>query len=288
LGQFYLLVSQGFHKVDDRDQHKVLHRSDKNDILDPKERHSHVISKQLETAEEWLRLIAEEHTRAEVMRAGTGLLVAHKIVQGLPVEMQSLLAKDDTYLRPIDGLAAGIRKRIQIIGAKYGIEVDRVSLQDLEFSEDIHNAAVNAAVSAYTPLIAQRVATAKKLDLEADAYGRQQMLEVEAKVIHPEALAKREVLGSAKPFAFGGQFGGIASLRNGLASLTRYLRCEAFRRLSSNRTLSRAVCRLLLKKVRSTATMFGSKSSISRTTTLLARCSVCCGDSPLAMTFTAW
>lgn len=212
LERFYLSVSRSIHKVDDRGQHIIEHGRDGKHGAGAGALRAGT-SFQLEAGEEWLRLIAEEQTRAEVIQARTGLLVADKIVEGLPAEMQSLLASD-SYHKAADGLAEGIRKRIETVGHGYGIHVDRVSLQEVQLDEQIRRKAVDACVSAYKPLIAQREAIAKKAEFEAEAHGVKKMLEGEAQVIGADAVAKREVLGSVKPFAFGRGLGIMEVLEN--------------------------------------------------------------------------
>lgn len=87
---FYLLVSRELHYANDRGMHRVEARSVPDRVLlpnsttesrstDPRLASMRDASRKRESAEEWLRWIAEEQTRAIVSRISTGLLVAEQV-----------------------------------------------------------------------------------------------------------------------------------------------------------------------------------------------------------------
>lgn len=215
LTSFYTFVSREIHKIDDDAQHEAL-------LGEPRGRVRSGTSRQFEAAEEWLRSIAEEQTRAVVARVNTGLLFAEQIVSDLPPEIRKQVdpnaensvsspASTKSYRSATDGLAGMIHDTIAGIVPQYGIEVHRVALQEVRLPEQVHRAAVDACITAYKPLAAQRDAAAKRIMSRADADGRKMHLEAAADVMGADAVAKREVVGSVQPFAFGNRYGAFAS-----------------------------------------------------------------------------
>ncbi len=220
VAKFYLLVSREIHKIDDRDGHRVYQpeaETRERGRLRSGSEH------QLEAAEEWLRLIAEEQTRSVVARVRTGLLVAEEIAAALPPGLRenattesvpeqaasgvSSPSSSKSYRSAAEGLGDSIREAMAAVVPAYGICVDRVSLQEVRLPEGILARAVEACTTAYQPLMAHRRATADKMQLAAEAEGRRMLLAGEADVVGPETVAKREVIGSVQPFAMGGRGG---------------------------------------------------------------------------------
>jgi regulator of protease activity HflC (stomatin/prohibitin superfamily) len=234
VARFYLLVSREIHKLDDRGGHKVVQPE-----TETKERgrlrsgNAH----QLEAAEEWLRLIAEEQTRSVVARVRTGLLVADQVAAALPLGLREQLtpvanreqeasvdsivasspSSSKSYRSAADALGDAIRGAMESIVPEYGIHVDRVSLQEARLPEEILKKAAEVCTTAYVPLEAQRQATADMMDYAALAEKRRMYLAGEVEVIGKDAVSKREVVGSIQPFALGGRGGG-----GGLLDLLTY------------------------------------------------------------------
>ena len=226
VAKFYLLVSREIHKVDDRGGHRVLQPE-----AETRERGRlrTGTAHQLEAAEEWLRLIAEEQTRSVVSRVRTGLLVAEEIAAALPPGLREQLApvakqeqvafadsiaasspsSSKSYRSAAEGLGDAIRHAMASIAPQFGIQVDRVSLQEARLPEEILAKAAEACTTAYQTLMAHRQATADQMEFAAQAEGRRMHLAGEAEVIGKDAVAKREVVGSVQPFALGGRGGGF-------------------------------------------------------------------------------
>jgi hypothetical protein len=72
----------------------------------------------------------------------------------------------------------------------FGIEVHEVTLQEVRLPQHIHDAAVEACKSAYIPLVAQKQAVARKMQLQA-----------EADVLGADTVGAREVVGHAPAYA---------------------------------------------------------------------------------------
>jgi regulator of protease activity HflC (stomatin/prohibitin superfamily) len=182
LRSFYLYISKEVHKASDTGAHSV----------DAPGRRP-----QLEVAEQWLRLMAEETTRSVVSRIGTGLLIADQLVTDLPKtlpEAASIIGlapqSSATYRTVTDSLAETIRTNVDAGVRNYGIDVHRVQLQEVKLPPEIYAAAVDACKSAYLPLKAHAEGLSKKLSLQA-----------EADVLGTDALALREIAGNIPAFA---------------------------------------------------------------------------------------
>jgi regulator of protease activity HflC (stomatin/prohibitin superfamily) len=174
LRAFYLSLGREVHEISDRGQHTVL---------------APTLRPQLETAEQWLRTMAEETTRTIVSRIGTGLLIADHLPSDVPVPVQpagalltAIPESSSSYRTATEGLAAELEKAARDRVAQYGIEIHRVSLQEVKFPPDIYAAAVDACRSSYLPLKAHAEAIAKKMALQA-----------EADVLGAEAVGMREI-----------------------------------------------------------------------------------------------
>ena len=66
-------------------------------------------------------------------------------------------------------LAAKLLQAIKPAVEEYGIEIHRIALQEVRLRPEIHQAAVAACTTAYSPLKAQRKAAGKKVLLQAEA-----------------------------------------------------------------------------------------------------------------------
>lgn len=229
VARFYLFVSREMHKVDNLGGHTFSQpRAETTERARLRSGNEH----QLEVAEEWLRLIAEEQTRSVVARVHAGLLVAEQVAAALPAGLRELIApmakqelassastvatdpissgkgsspsSSKSYRSAADALGDTIRAAMESIVPEYGIHVDRVSLQEVRLPAGILNAAAEACATAFQPLVAQRQAAADTMQYAAEAEKRRMYLGGEADVIGKEAVAKREVLGKIQPFALGG------------------------------------------------------------------------------------
>jgi len=210
---FYLLVSRELHYANDRGMHRVEARSVPDRVLlpnsttesrstDPRLASMRDASRKRESAEEWLRWIAEEQTRAIVSRISTGLLVAEQVASDLPPEVRQkvqdqLFTPDPfipsatkNYQSATDGLAAAIHETTNERVRRFGLYVDDVSLQEARLPPDIHQQCVEACKAAYVPLIAQKQAMGRKMELQA-----------EADVIGAETLGAREIASVAPAYA---------------------------------------------------------------------------------------
>ena len=211
--QFYLLVSRELHYANDRGMHRVEARSVPDRVLlpnsstqarstDPRLGSMKDASRKRESAEEWLRWIAEEQTRTIVSRISTGLLVAEQVASDLPPEVRDKVENQllnpvpfipsatNKYQSATDGLAAAIHETTNERVRQFGIYVDDVSLQEAKLPPDIHQQCVEACKASYLPLIAQKQALGRKMELQA-----------EADVIGAETLGAREIASVAPAYA---------------------------------------------------------------------------------------
>lgn len=195
LQRFYLLVSQGIKAVSDQSI-KEINDSGRNS-------HTPIANRKIESAEQWLRYIAEEQTRSVVAHVNTGLLVAERVTADLPPEMKEKIepsivqgtaspTSTEKFRSATDGLAASIQQSITPRVKDFGIEVHEVTLQEVRLPQHIHEAAIEACKSAYLPLVAQREAAARKFQLQA-----------EADVIGADTVGTREVVSQAPAYALG-------------------------------------------------------------------------------------
>jgi regulator of protease activity HflC (stomatin/prohibitin superfamily) len=154
---------------------------------------------QLGMAKSWIAMMAESVGRQELAKTNTAFLVANQISSDLPVDIQKRLPGPEeggndvkrTYQSTTEALAhrleTGIRSKVR----EYGLDVDRVELQEVRLPKEIHAAAVEACSVAFLPAKAEREAAARKIQLETDA-----------EVLGADAVALREVLGDADGMSF--------------------------------------------------------------------------------------
>lgn len=180
----------------------------------------HAARQKHQVAMEWLRWIAEEETRTIVSRVSAGLLVAEQVASDLPSEARQV-AQDRVfdpvallpsagaeYRSATEGLAGAIQHAILAKAVDYGIEVREVSLQDVRLPQAVYEKCVEACRSAYTPMIGEREAAARKARLQADA-----------DVLGMEAVAAREVVRHAPAFTIADFLAQFLSQNAGLAQL---------------------------------------------------------------------
>ncbi len=199
--KFYLLVSRELRSTSDtRGAVTLTQRPD-----DPRAGNATSL---LDSAAEWLRIIAEEQTRTVVSRAQSGLLIADRLSQELP-DMKSssdLHSLSNDIAVPVaqrrsstewggatEGLASAIHDTIAQRLEGYGIAVDDVSLQEIRLPEEIVQECIAAAKSYYIPMRAEREAAVRYSNKQAE-------LRAEVELLGKEAVSTREVVGAAPAF----------------------------------------------------------------------------------------
>jgi regulator of protease activity HflC (stomatin/prohibitin superfamily) len=159
-------------------------------------------TKLMTAAIEWLRLLAEERTRTVVSRVSSGLLIAERMTDPIQTAANggSDMARLSGIPSAIDGthepwrsatetLAESIAETVADGVANSGIEIARVSLQEIRLPAGVVQACIEAAQAAYVPLLAQRQASARRADLSADV-----------DLLGKEAVGAREILSAAPGF----------------------------------------------------------------------------------------
>lgn len=159
LHRFYLYISKELHSSSDTGRHLVEASSRRP---------------QLEVAEQWLRLMAEEKTRAIVSRVGTGLLIADQLAADLPkgiLPASTVAAPESSksFRSAADRLADDIKADFSSSIQPFGLEIHKVALQEIKLPPDIYAAAVETCRSAYLPLRTHAEAIQKRLMLQAEA-----------------------------------------------------------------------------------------------------------------------
>jgi regulator of protease activity HflC (stomatin/prohibitin superfamily) len=153
---------------------------------------------ELGMAKSWISMMAESVGRKELAKTSTAFLVAGQISSELPRDLQnqmdgghgqigSMRSYQETTETLSNSLQHGVREKI----ADCGINIERVEVQEIRLPKDIHDAAVAACSAAFSPAKAEREAAARKLQLQ-----------MEAEVLGADAVALREVLGSAEGMSF--------------------------------------------------------------------------------------
>jgi len=196
---------------------------------------STIANRKLESVEQWLRYTAEEQTRAVVSRVNTGLLVAERVAADLPPDMREKV--EGNLLNPVpltpsstakyrsatEGLAAAIHVTVSPRVKEFGIDVHEVTLQEVGLPPHIHDAAVEACKAAYLPIVAQKQAVGRKMQLQA-----------EADVIGAETVGAREVVSNAPAYALSDFLSTF--LVNNKALIEAKGKQRAARRIASKRT----------------------------------------------------
>lgn len=155
----------------------------------------------LNSAIEWMRVIAEEQTRTVVSRAKSGLLIADRLNQEMPeVNSSSEIAVPPAQRRSAsewggatEGLASAIHDTIAQRLEGYGIAVEDVSLQEIRLPEEIVQECIAAAKAYYLPMRAQREASFKYANRHAE-------LSAEVELLGRENVGTRDIVGAAPAF----------------------------------------------------------------------------------------
>ena len=166
------------------------------------------VSRKLNLAIMWLRVLAEEQTRTIISRISSGLLIADRLADEMP-EIKAAVTRDRSMLTALaaetpntcnddwtgaaDGLARSIYDSLGKRVTPYGICVEEVSLQEIKLPPEIVRACVEAAQTAYLPLLAQRRAA-------ADVAAKRANLAAEVELLGREAVGMRQVVGAAPAF----------------------------------------------------------------------------------------
>jgi regulator of protease activity HflC (stomatin/prohibitin superfamily) len=166
------------------------------------------VKKKLQLAIMWLRVLAEEQARTVVSRVSSGLLIADRLVDQMP-EIKDAVTRDRSLLSALasdtpataghawngaaDGLARSIFETMSKRVAPYGINIDEVSLQEIKLPDEIVRACVDAAQTAYLPLLSQRKAA-------ADVAIKRANLAAEVELLGREAIGTREIASAAPAF----------------------------------------------------------------------------------------
>jgi len=211
LRRFYLLMSREIHVASDRGKPVVstylANQPEPSQLPLSGATSSQMVSlltasRKLEAASHWLRLVAEEQTRSIASKLSTGLLVAEQIAADLPPEMRAQLPEStssqpssfpvstDNYIATSDGLGVAIKRALEPRVSEFGIDIHEVSLQEVRLPQHIHEAAVEACKASYIPLVAQKRALGRKIELQA-----------EADVLGAETVGAREVVANAPAYS---------------------------------------------------------------------------------------
>lgn len=187
--KFYLLVSRELRSSTDK-------QGEMEELAQAAKRHAKVSSTQtvvqlMNAAVDWLRGLAQEQTRVVVSRVRSGLLIADRLMADVPeVRGVDALTAPAEFGGATDGLASAIHQTLSERLKDFGIAVVDVTLQEIRLPEEIVRQCVEAAKTAYVPLMSKRNATQRHAELKA-----------EADVIGKEAVAAREVIASAPAYA---------------------------------------------------------------------------------------
>ncbi len=146
---------------------------------------------QLGQAKSWILMMAESVGRQEFSKTSTAFLVASQISSELPTDLQQTDGSDESLKDTTQVLATRLESGIRGKVVQYGLDVDRVELQEVMLPEEIHAAAVEACSVAFLPAKAEREAAARKIQLQADV-----------DMLGSDAVAIREVLGNAEGMSF--------------------------------------------------------------------------------------
>ena len=197
--KFYLLVSRELRETDDHNE-RVKITPTTRPLSSGDENAESMIGQLLRAAIEWMRILAEEQTRIVVSHASSGLLIADQLSQDFTPQSSG---KPRTEAAPdaskqgargewggaADGLAAAIHDTIANRLEGFGIAVDDVSLQEIKLPQEVIDECINACKAYYYPVRAQRQASFKGAEMQA-----------QADVMGREAFATREIVGAAPAF----------------------------------------------------------------------------------------
>lgn len=122
---------------------------------------------------EWLRSVAEEQTKIVVSGIESGLLLKDRLE--LPELRSTSSSANAEFGGATTGLAETIRTALMNRVDEYGLTIADVSLQEIQFPQEVLDACSRAARAAYRPFIerGKASATREKLRAEADVVGKE-------------------------------------------------------------------------------------------------------------------
>lgn len=183
LPKFYKSVSKEVHTIDNRGHHNKIKTYE---------------NEQMNTADTWLRSMAEEKTRSVVSGIGTGLLMADRLAQDIPSLIpinkklpSTEIESSDGYRSATESLAVALTDAVGADVSDYGITVKRIALQEVNLPPEIYAAAVEASQSSYGLLKARAEAIAKQMSLRA-----------ETDVLGADVVGMREIAANIPALAF--------------------------------------------------------------------------------------
>jgi regulator of protease activity HflC (stomatin/prohibitin superfamily) len=205
--KFYLLLSRELRNTTDYMRPDGLGYTSPGEIAKPvaDEEDAEVsVTKKLKLAIMWLRVLTEEQTRTVMSRISSGLLIADRLADEMP-EIKAATNSDHSVITGSQGMAGsewngaadGLSRSIYDTLSKrvvpYGIEIAEVSLQEIRLPEEIVRSCIEAAQSAYLPLLTQRKAAAVAAMKRAD-------LGTEVELLGRDVVGMREVVKVAPAF----------------------------------------------------------------------------------------
>jgi regulator of protease activity HflC (stomatin/prohibitin superfamily)/DNA-directed RNA polymerase subunit RPC12/RpoP len=187
--QFYLLVSRELRSTGEKTgEVEELAQTAKRHVKVSAQR---MIVQLMNAAVDWLRGMAQEQTRIVVSRVRSGLLIADRLLVDVPeVRGVDALSAPAEFGGATDGLASAIHQTLAERLKDFGIAVVDVTLQEIKLPEEIVKQCVEAAKTAYVPLMSKRNATARQAELK-----------VEVDLLGKEAVGARELIASAPAYA---------------------------------------------------------------------------------------
>lgn len=187
--QFYLLVSRELRSTGEQGgEVQELAQTARQHVKVSAQR---MVVQLMNASVDWLRGLAQEQTRIVVSRVRSGLLIADRLMADVPeVRGVDALSAPPEFGGATDGLASAIHQTLSERLKDYGIAVVDVTLQEIKLPEEIVKQCVEAAKTAYVPLMSKRNATQRHAELKA-----------EVDLLGKEAVAAREVIASAPAYA---------------------------------------------------------------------------------------
>lgn len=187
--KFYLLVSRELRTTSEK-------QGEMQELAQTAQRAAKVNSNRMvvqlmNASVEWLRGLAQEQTRLVVSRVRSGLLIADRLMADVPeVRGVDVLSAATEFGGATDGLASAIHQTLSERLKDFGIAVVDVTLQEIKLPEEIVKQCVEAAKTAYVPLMSKRNATQRQAELK-----------VEVDLLGRDAVAAREVIVNAPAYA---------------------------------------------------------------------------------------
>lgn len=187
--KFYLLLSRELRSTSEK-------QGEVEELAQTARRHAKPDTQRMavqlmNAAVEWLRGLAQEQTRIVVSRVRSGLLIADRLMADVPeVRGVDALSAPAEFGGATDGLASAIHQTLSERLRDFGIAVVDVTLQEIKLPEEIVRQCIEAAKTAYVPLMSKRNATQRQAELKA-----------EVDLLGKEAVGAREIIAGAPAYA---------------------------------------------------------------------------------------